>query len=107
MEARKCASGGFVPTKWYVARFDVDDFRRTYPDYNHETVLKPNRPMVSLGCFRIQPLDDREGTACLDELKTVIALATPGGEIPLRVHPPTLTLTNIKAIAGGKLAAKK
>lgn len=106
-EARMCGSGGFVPAEWYTARFDVDDFRKSYPNYDDETILKPSRAIVALGRFHVDKFDDRKAPACLDQLKEAVAVAGVGGEVPLRNRPTTLTLDDIRALLGRKLTDPK
>jgi len=99
VDARRCRAGGFVPAEWYTARFDLKDFERMYPLYDHSTELTP-ASHYGLGHFKASGVRDRANEVALERLQSVRWIAAPGGEVRLTPPPAKLTMGEIKKILG-------
>jgi hypothetical protein len=102
--ADRCRAGGFVPTEWYDTMFFIPDFPEKYPDYDHDTVLKPVPPArVTLGHFRTPGFLDRPQPVALEHLGQVEHIALNGELIPLPRGTTSLTFDRFKTIVGDRL----
>jgi hypothetical protein len=105
IEARPCASGGFVPTEYYTRGLTLNDFRKQYPEYNDETELTLPDPGVGGGHFRASNFRDFQGSVALTDVREVRRIDAVGGSVELPADPVSLSLDQIKTLLGGRLAA--
>jgi len=102
VDAHPCRAGGFVPAEWYTASFDLKDFERTYPSYDHSTELNPV-PRFGLGHFKASGVRDRSIDVGLERLQSVTAIFAPGGAFELKSTPAKLTMSEVKKTLGRAL----
>ena len=101
IDAQPCAAGGFVPTEWYIVRYNLDDFLSNYPGYSEETKFDP--PKVSTVVhFKVNHLEDKKGPARLEDLAGVNQILAPGGILLAKSGYRPMTLTQLKSTLGTK-----
>lgn len=98
-----CKAGGFVPTEWYIAHFNFDDFDSRYPDYDEAVNLEPPKNSVYVEHFLATRFQDRTNAVALVRLAGVNALVSTGGTVKLQKGVGVLTMANIKAKLGRNL----
>lgn len=98
-----CKAGGFVPTEWYSARFDFDDFASRYPTYNESLDLAPSKSSVYVEHFRATRFKDRTDKVALVHVDGVHELVATGGTARLEKNLGPLNLPSIKSKLGRKL----
>ena len=106
IEASPCGAGGFAPTEWYVAAFEVDELEKHYPNYDAETVLTPNSSRVGIAHYKTTKFKDRKGPVQLDRLDGVQTISGYGGTVNLTGSSKALTLDEIKTKLGRDRLAK-
>jgi hypothetical protein len=103
IEARPCASGGFVPTEYYTRGLTLNGFRKKYPEYNEETELTLPAPRVGGGHFRASKFCDFQGPVALTDVQEVRWIDAAGGSVELPAAPVSLSLDQIKSLLGARL----
>ncbi len=99
--ARPCIAGGSVPTEWYEAWFDIEDFPSRYPEYNDDTELRPSGP-VMLGHFKVTSFENRTTPVEMNHLATIVRIGAVGGGVSLKDKSKALTLDGIKSMLSKK-----
>ncbi|MGC8640519.1 MAG: hypothetical protein ACP5XB_11655, partial [Isosphaeraceae bacterium] len=99
IEARSCAAGGFVPTRWYRALYNVKDLAKRYPKYDVDTVLEPTERGY-INYFKATNLRDRTAPVALDRLKGVTRIASSGGSLLLAANTHSLTMHEVIRLLG-------
>ena len=97
LEARPCASGGFVPAEWYEASYFVSDFRRQYPSYDYHAKVRPGFHRVAIGHFRATRISDRRTPVRLEKLTGITRISTSEKLAPIRSVPDRIGFDEIEA----------
>jgi hypothetical protein len=98
-----CKAGGFVPTEWYIAHFQFDDFDSRYPGYDEAVNLAPPKNSVYVEHFRATRFQDRTTPVALVHLGGVHALVANGGTVKLQKGVDVLTTASIKSKLGRRI----
>lgn len=99
VDAKPCKAGGFVPVEWYDTAVMIENFGKSFPNYNADTALTP-AGQSSFSRFRAQSIETLSREVALTDLKGVHTISTVGGWIPLRSKPTSLSMSKLKALAG-------
>ncbi len=102
LDARACSAGGFVPTEWVHASYQVQNFKNKNPSYDAGMSLEPSSS-VAISHYRITDFKDRTDAPVLDHLDSVTSISARGQIIDLSGRPKSLTLDQVKALVGSKL----
>jgi hypothetical protein len=101
VDTKPCAAGGFVPTEWYLIRYEIDDFGSKYPGYDEKTklVVPSQSTVVHL---KVNRLNDKKDRARLEELAGVNRILAPGGPVISKNDYLPMNLSEIKAAMGSR-----
>lgn len=103
LSARPCAAGGFVPTEYYDVHFSTNRFPKRYDPAEIETISQLADGRGSLAHFVVTKFEERKTPVRLDHLEGMTSIAGPGGIVPLRSTPRTLSLGEVKSRLGRML----
>jgi hypothetical protein len=99
VEARRCASGGFVPVEWYSTSFLINDFAARYPSHDSETLLVPTG-RIHLSHFKASSFKDCTAPVALTHVANHKFLSSHSNVFPLEPGTKTLTMSDIKSTLG-------
>ena len=96
-KSEACASGGFVPTEWYDALFQVAQYDRSGSGPDR---LQPTRASASGRHFEVLRMTDRRAPVALKHLQNIRAISTGGGAVSLPTVPASLTMDEVRGRLG-------
>jgi len=98
-DARPCKEGGFVPTEWCETSFRLEGFEKTYPNYSHDTQIRPQGD-ISIGHFTVNRLVDQIGPVALQADATTRGISAAWRSVMTSRFRGPITLRVIKEVLG-------
>lgn len=97
VDAQPCDAGGFIPTEWYKATYEIVDFERKYPGYTVFSNVAPD-DRLQLGHFRARKLRRLGKPISLTKMDGVKFITYHGKFIKLARGSRGLSLATVKSL---------